>query len=105
MPSSSELAADSPLFSLRGSRLFRRASEARYYRSARGLEDLIRCDDKVYIYSDAATMFASINDRLPATVVVMEDMGKVIRRRQARLNRGLSIGGSITKFMLSRPTT
>ena len=59
---------DSPLFFLWGSPLFRRASVARYCRSARGFEDLIKGDNKVRIYSDAATMFASINDRLPATV-------------------------------------
>ena len=62
------MAAESPLFSLRGSPLFRRFSRARYYRSARGLKDTIRCDNKAYIYPDAATMFKSINDRLPATV-------------------------------------
>ena len=56
--------------SLRGSPQFRRASRARNYRSARGLKDLIRCDNTayIYIYSNAATMFKSIKDRLLATV-------------------------------------
>ena len=47
----------------RGSRLFGQASKARCYRSAGGSKDLTKCDNRVYRYSDAATMFASINDR------------------------------------------
>ena len=43
--------------------LFGQASKARCYRSARGSKDLIKCDNRVYRYPDAATMFASINDR------------------------------------------
>ena len=51
-----DLAANSPPDFHLGSSLSGRASKARYYRSARGFKDLIKCDNKVYINSDAATL-------------------------------------------------
>ena len=60
----------------------------------------------MYMYSNAATMFATVGDVLPATVGVDSevlvgggmDMGKLIRKRQAATNknRGLAVNRSLT---------
>lgn len=89
-----DLAANSPPDFHLGSSLSGRASKARYYRSARGFKDLIKCDNKVYINSDAATLTTGCRQQCGAGSDMLggSGEGKLTRRRQARLNKGLPLG-------------